>query len=607
MGFVPIDVPPGIVKSDSDYATSGRWIDADHVRFVKGRPEKIGGAQKFFQSTFLGIARAAAAWASYLGVQCLVFGTACRLYIWRDGTLSIITPYRLDSTSIALVNPFDTTNTSAVVTVHDTAHGIAASGVVVNFTGFAAVGGITISGDYSVTSIVDANTYTITHSAAATSTVSGGGGAGTAKYTLNCGTVDPTYLVGWGIGTWGDSTRPWGTDASLAQAQVSEPTNWSMDVYGEDLVINQTGTGIWIYDTSAGGRPSVLTNAPSQVRYAFVTSERYIFALGCTTTAAAYDPMVVRWPDIEDNTNWTPASTNTSNQRKLQGGTRLMAGTALTDGVSVVWSDSAIFLFQFTGATSVTYSSRMVADRCGLIGPHAWAKANGVAYWMSDSNFWMYSGAAQPIPNVEDIRQWVIDNLNTAYAIKSFAFYNPVYNEVWFVFPGNGSSEPSIYVMVKLDDFTWSHGTWTRSACTFYTSGDNRPIMFGTDGIVYVHEVRDDPNNNGAALPFHIELAPTDIQGGNRLVDIFGFVPDFKKQSGDISVYLYGKDHPRDDVMMSDTLTVAETDKLVDARMAGRQFGMVISGSAVGSDFRLGRWGLEVSGAGAKRGSQAGT
>lgn len=87
-------------------------------------------------------------------------------------------------------------------------------------------------------------------------------------------------------------------------------------------------------------------------------------------------------------------------------------------------------------------------------------------------------------------------------------------------------------------------------------------------------------------------------------MDIFGFVPDYQRQAGNISLYVYGIDHPRDATPVTeDTVTITPTDKLVDLRAAGRQFGLRFSATALGVDFRLGRWGLEVSAAGKKRGS----
>jgi hypothetical protein len=77
-------------------------------------------------------------------------------------------------------DPFAMVNLSAVVTVTDTAHG-RATGDAVWFAGAAAAAGITIAGDYKIT-VVDANSYTITHGSAATSTASGGGAAVTYHY-----------------------------------------------------------------------------------------------------------------------------------------------------------------------------------------------------------------------------------------------------------------------------------------------------------------------------------------------------------------------------------------------------------------------------------------
>lgn len=582
---VPIKLPPGIVKVDSELAATGRWIDGEKVRFVRGLPQKLGGVQKFIETQFTGTARGAKAWNSFAGNQHLAFGTACDLYLIRNGTLSNITPYRSDATGISLTDPFDVTDGSATVTVNDTAHGIESTGITVTFSGASAVGGITIDGDYVVQSIPGDDSFTITHSSPATSTASGGGSV-TASYEINCGDVDPTYLLGWGVGGWG--VGGWGSDASIAEAPITEARIWSLDIYGDDLICNPLDDTIYLYDASAGtSRAVAISNAPAACRSAFVTGERYIIALGCTATGGGQDNMTVRWPDVDDNTDWTPSATNTSNERKLQGGTRLIAGTALADGVSLVWSDSSLFVFQFTGSNEV-YASRRVADYCGLIGAQAFARAKGTSFWMGEANFWMFSGYAQPIPNVEDIRSWVFDNVNTVHLAKSFAFYNPLFNEVWFVFPTGGATEPSTYAMVDLDDFSWSTGTWARSAAASFTTGENRPILLGTDGYVYIHDVLGNANNDGAAMEAYIQSGLFEVDAGNRLMDIWQFVPDFETQAGDLSLYVYGRDHPRDSDIMTDTVTVADTDTLVDVRSAGRQIGFKLTSNVISGDFRFG-------------------
>ena len=606
MPFIAIEIPPGVVKADSEYASSGRWIDCNHVRFVKGRPEKLGGVIKLFPEQFTGIARAARAWLSFNNTQCLVWGTACGLFLRREGATSDITPYRVGATAVTLgTDPFAVVDTETEVTVTDSAHGITDVGTIVTFSGATAGGGITIDGDYAVTSIPDVNTFTIEHSTPATSTDSATGGASVeASYTLNCGDVDPTYLLGWGVGGWG--VGGWGVPASIASAKLPEPADWSLDVYGEDLVVCPLNGTIYIYDTSTGAtRPAALANAPAQIRSTFVTEERYIFALGCTLVGGSvFDPMTVRWADILDPTIWTPASTNRANQRKLQGGTRLMGGTRLGQAISMVWSDSNAFLFQFTGG-STTYSSRSVGENCGLVGQHAFTTAGGVAFWMSSNSFYRYAGYVEEIPNVDDIKDYVFKDINTEHMSKSFSYFDPTNNEVWFIYPSAMATECDRYVMVSLEAaYPWVHGTWDRSAAARYTSGETRPILLGQDGYAYIHDVIGNGDEDGEILDAYIEMAPTDVDGGNTLVDIFGVVPDCERQTGDIELTITTYEHPRDQ-LSTEVLTIEETDSLVDARVSGRHFKAKFRSNEIGGDFRLGKWGLEISGAGKKRGSQA--
>lgn len=73
------------------------------------------------------------------------------------------------------VNPFTTVNGQPTVTVLHPDHGLQ-TGDSDTISGAAAVGGITPSGLYTVT-VINANTYTITHGSNATSTATGGGSA----------------------------------------------------------------------------------------------------------------------------------------------------------------------------------------------------------------------------------------------------------------------------------------------------------------------------------------------------------------------------------------------------------------------------------------------
>jgi len=81
-------------------------------------------------------------------------------------------------------NPFSVSNTSSTITVAHTSHGLVV-GNFVTFSGSNALGGITPNSvEMQVVTVPDANSYTVTFTSAATSTVSGGGGSSvTANYS----------------------------------------------------------------------------------------------------------------------------------------------------------------------------------------------------------------------------------------------------------------------------------------------------------------------------------------------------------------------------------------------------------------------------------------
>ena len=74
-------------------------------------------------------------------------------------------------------NPFSTTSGSAVVSVADNNHGLSVGDVVL-FDNSSAVGGLDLNAAFRVSSVTDANNYTIAATSPATSTVGGGGGNG---------------------------------------------------------------------------------------------------------------------------------------------------------------------------------------------------------------------------------------------------------------------------------------------------------------------------------------------------------------------------------------------------------------------------------------------
>jgi hypothetical protein len=116
-------------------------------------------------------------WALDRQVINLVTGTP--IYTLPSGTIDIQNMYSrvlagFNRATATLTGPFTTTVGSASVSVLDANHGVEIGDFVI-YLATSTVGGLTLTGTYSVTTLTDDNNYTITASSAATSTATGGG------------------------------------------------------------------------------------------------------------------------------------------------------------------------------------------------------------------------------------------------------------------------------------------------------------------------------------------------------------------------------------------------------------------------------------------------
>ena len=230
---------PGVNKENTRYTTEGGWYECDKIRFRQGNPEVIGGWNRLSTATFLGVCRSLWNWVLLDGRNIIGVGTNLKFYLENGGVYNDITPIR---DTVVLTNPFNTTLDSTTVLVTDAAHGCV-TGDFVTFSGAGAVGGLTLNGEFQVT-VLTANTYNITATSQATSTAGPGGGTVTAAYQINVGPEAQVPLVGWGAGGWGLGT--WGNGiGSTVALRV-----WSQQNFGEDLVFNPRGGGLYYWDAS---------------------------------------------------------------------------------------------------------------------------------------------------------------------------------------------------------------------------------------------------------------------------------------------------------------------------------------------------------------------
>jgi len=248
MPLQKLTLKPGVNRENTRYTNENGWYESDKIRFRQGTPEKIGGWARISANTFIGICRSLWNWVTLAGANLMGVGTTSKMYIEFSGSYYDITPIRAEDT---LTNPFATSTATnsggyTTVTVTDATGGFA-DGAYVTFYGGTAVGGVTVSGEYSLT-LIDASTYTIRVSGTASSSTTGGGTV-YAVYQLNPGGATFTPSTGWGAGNWGGGNWGVGTVVPTAVAPIRI---WNQNNWGQNLVYGVAGGPLYYWDASIG-------------------------------------------------------------------------------------------------------------------------------------------------------------------------------------------------------------------------------------------------------------------------------------------------------------------------------------------------------------------
>lgn len=525
----PLKFTPQVVKDSTRRAGEMTYFDCDRIRFVNGFPQSIGGWTKISKDAVLGVPRALFAWSNLSGSNLMAVGTSWKYYIENGGSFEDITPIRASSTINN--NPFATVDATSIVTVTDTAHGASLNDFV-TYSGATTTGGIdaaVLNAEHQVTEVVDADTYKIDVGVNATSTTSGGGASVSAAYQITTG-LDSTVLGGgWGAGAWSRST--WGSAVSTT-IEGSQLRLWSQDNFGEDIVFNPRGGGLYYKDISSGAGRGVLISSlgganevpvvADQILVA--TEERTLMAFGCnpigTSTA---DPLMVRYADRESLVEWGPTDTTTAGGFRLAIGSRHMIAVKTRQGIAT-FTDKALYLIQFLGTSG--YVPRLISDKVLILGPRAAAALDGALYWMANRGIFTWNGTVSELPS--GLTQYIYNRMNRSQSWKAYIGINPEFNELKFCYCSTGSNEPDSYVIYNVKDKTWAPGMLSRTAWVEAAGSLRKPRASDSDGFIYEHEsgLNDGSTNPPSALDSYIETNIFTLGNGKHQHRIRAIWPD---------------------------------------------------------------------------------
>jgi hypothetical protein len=627
MPLTNVQIRPGFNKQVTETGAEGQWTDGDFVRFRYGLPEKIGGWQQINGDTLVGAVREQLVWADLDGRRYAALGTNKGLFIFYEGAFYDITP--LDTALTGAT--FDTTDTSATVTVNYNSHGLDA-GDLFTFTNVTPPSGAGyVAADFEtntfqVVTAPDADTFTITMAAAATATTSASGSADINPYAT-VGPLSQTYGYGWGTGSWSRGT--WGS-ASTTSSVVLDPGSWSLDNFGQILIatVKNGKTFKWnpinADPNALTTRATVVSGAPTKSVMSIVSErDRHLIILGTETTIgdpSKQDKMFIRFSDQEDISDYTPTSINTAGTFRLDSGVKIVGAAKAKDYILIL-TDTSAYVMQFVG-TPFTFSIRQVGSNCGAIGQHAIKYVNGAVWWMGQAGgFFVYDGTVKSLPCL--VEDFVFTNKGGNLGINYnsgeivYAGLNHLYSEINWFYPKSGSEKIDRVVSYNYEENVWTTGSLDRTSWFDATLYDNPyatkfnatgtptfPTIQGVTNIngasiYYAHEIgNNEVDSTGAkiAIPAFIQSGDFNLGEGEVFISMRRFVPDFKLLTGDAEITINLRDYPADGAVSSPLgpFTVNSSTDKIDTRARSRFASLKIANTSTDQNWRFGTFRADV-------------
>jgi len=457
------------------------------------------------------------------------------------------------------------------------------------------VGGVTLSGLYTVLTVPTSNTFTFSASNTATSTAG--------PVSIDSGNISATFYValgpqptgsGFGVGGFGTGGFGVGTTQPSVPGTPITATDWTLDNFGQDLIACPAGGAIYYWQPNSQLQNAQIVggDGPLVNSGIFVAMpQRQVVAYGSSFTLFP-DPMLIRWSDLENFSSWTAAPTNQAGSYRIPTGSKIV--TAIQGPQQgLIWTDLDLWAMQYVG-TPFVYGFNKIGSNCGAISRHCTGQLNGAIFWMSQKQFFMSMGSGpQSIPcPIWDV---IFQNINTSYLSKVCCGVNSQFNEVTWYYPSASSTENDSYVKYNTVLQQWDYGSLGRTAW-IDQSVLGSPIGAGSDNYLYQHEVGNNAASGTAttAMLSSFQTGFFQLNEADNLIFIDQIWPDMKwgtysgTQNATVQITFYVTNYPGDAVTTYGPYNMTQATEYISVRIRARLMSIAISSNDVGTFWRLG-------------------
>lgn len=327
-----------------------------------------------------------------------------------------------------------------------------------------------------------------------------------------------------------------------------------------------------------------------------------IIAGGCNVgNTADFDPLLVRWCNQSDYTDWQATSTNQAGSYRIPSGSKLVGGLAAPN-FTVLWTDIDMWLMSYLGGTGLAglvWGFSKVAGAAGLLSARACAVFRNLVFYASSNGVYVFDGNRI---SLVDCPVWdkFWKNLDRQQVDKVNMQVNSYFQELSISSPsadGDGTVDQRITFNIREQTWTYDDRP-TLLARTAWIDENVYGAPVGTDlqGYIQQQDTEGEYDADGMALAASIRTGWFSIQDGTASMMMERIENDMivTGGTGNVQVTVYAKDYATESTQYPVrtygpfTWNVADGPPWAIVRARGRFMSVEFSSTDMGVFWRLG-------------------
>lgn len=276
-----------------------------------------------------------------------------------------------------------------------------------------------------------------------------------------------------------DDRNLWQFDADYLAAASTMQLLAQVAPNGDQLTNSAGGQLFYgdLFDTTA---LTELTITPGQLPTGFnctggiVILHPYAFAFG--------NDGYIAWSVAGDMTDFDSAGSGSLNAT----GQKIVRGLPLRGGPGnspsgLFWSADSLVRASFVGGTEI-FQFDTISGQSSILSAQSAIEYDGIYYWLGIDRMLMFNGVVREVENNMNIN-FFYDNVNHAYANRTFAIKVPRFGEIWWCFPFGDSTEPNHAIIYNVRENCWYDCALPNSGrgAGLFPSVFRKPLMSGVE------------------------------------------------------------------------------------------------------------------------------